>query len=41
MYSLNKFPTIIKNWVYFQFQHKFSKEANEKNFNYHLGENRT
>jgi len=41
MYSLNKFPTIIKNWVWFQFQHKFSKETNEKNCNYHLGENGT
>ena len=37
MYSLNKFPTIIKNWVWFQFQHKFSKETNEKKFNYHSG----
>jgi len=41
MHSLNKFPTITKNWVWFQFQHKFSKETNEKKLNYHLGENGT
>ena len=39
MYSLKKFPAIIKNWV--GFQYKFSKEINEKKFNYHLGENGT